>query len=183
MGSNSLIILPAGFDPYKLFCSFTSLGMIHNAITPLILTAGQGFGGQGSINDSVIGEGTIAATLVCGINLNNGLFLPGQWKCFAWNRQFDGNGHCFRDEWRRVQRAICMSNGVFTQSAGTTIANSLSVGGTYSLSGNAPLSAGTENIDWILQQTGGSNVTSLLSNGGSYLLSGGTRQHPGRFRQ
>ena len=97
MGSNSLIILPAGFDPYKSFRSFTSLGMIHNAGTPLILTAGQGFGGQGSINDSVIGEGTIAATPGGGINLNNGLFLAGQWKCFAWNRQFDGNGHCFRD--------------------------------------------------------------------------------------
>ena len=181
MGSNSLIILPAGFDPYKSFRSFTSLGMIHNAGTPLILTAGQGFGGQGSINDSVIGEGTIAATPGGGINLNNGLFLAGNGNVSLGTGNLTVMDTASGMNGGRLQASNMYVNGVFTQSGGTTIANSLSVGGTYSLSGNARLSAGTENIDWIFQQTGGSNVTSLLSNGGSYLLSGGTLNIQGGF--
>ena len=77
IGTNSLVTLPVGFNPYASFHSFTSLGMIHYAGTPIALAAGQGFTGQGSINDLVIGQGTITASPGGGINLNDGLFLAG----------------------------------------------------------------------------------------------------------
>ncbi len=47
MGANSLLIVPAGFNPSTGFGSYSSLGLTHTAGTTLIVPAGQGFGGQG----------------------------------------------------------------------------------------------------------------------------------------
>ena len=61
MGVNSLLIVPAGFNPSTGFGSYSSLGLTHTAGTTLAVPAGQGFGGWGSINDPVNCQGTIIA--------------------------------------------------------------------------------------------------------------------------
>ena len=47
IGANSLLIVPAGFNPATGFGHFTSVGLTHTAGTTLNLLAGQGFGGTG----------------------------------------------------------------------------------------------------------------------------------------
>lgn len=176
LGANSLILLPAGFDPYSSFHSFTSLGMIHDAGTPLILTAGQGFGGQGSISDPVVGEGTIAATPGGGINLNNGLFLSGNgsFALGAGNVTISDTASGMNGGLLQASSMYVSGTGVFTQSGGTNeILNSLQ-GSDYRLSGNALLLAENEDLGSTFQQTGGSNITNYLLMPANYLLSGGT---------
>ena len=75
---NSLLIVPAGFNPATGFGSLNSSGLIHNAGTTLLVPAAQGFSGQGSIVDPVVCQGTIAAVSGGGsINLGNGLSVSG----------------------------------------------------------------------------------------------------------
>ncbi|MGO9113049.1 MAG: hypothetical protein ACLP9L_27775 [Thermoguttaceae bacterium] len=53
MGTNSLLIVPAGFNPSTGFAQYSSLGLTHTLGTTLTVPAGQGFGGSGSISDPV----------------------------------------------------------------------------------------------------------------------------------
>ena len=153
MDNNSLLIVPSGVNPSTTFSISSSLGLTHTAGTTLVVPAGQGFGGWGSISDPVNCQGTITAGAGGFINLNNGLVLSGTsnvnlggraltvndlasgmsssgW--LLWNSQFIGNG----------------GMGAFTQSGGlNSIAGNLYLGynsgssGTYSLSGSGQLSA------------------------------------------
>ena len=77
MDANSLLIVPAEFDPYTDFSSSSSLGLVYTVGTPLVVWPGQGFSGSASINDPVVCQGTIAAAPGGFINLNNGLTLSG----------------------------------------------------------------------------------------------------------
>ena len=77
MGANSLLIVPAGFNTSTGFASYSSPGLTHTAGTTLVVPAGQGFGGVGSISDSVSCQGTITAASGSSISLNNGLVLSG----------------------------------------------------------------------------------------------------------
>ena len=77
MGPDSLLMLPAGFNPATGFGSLTSAGLVHVAGTTLTVPAGQGFGGWGSIDNPVNCQGTITAAPGGVINLNNGLVLSG----------------------------------------------------------------------------------------------------------
>ena len=61
MGANSLLIVPAGFNPGDRLRQLYPPGLTHTAGTILTVPAGQGFGGVGSINDPVVCQGTIAA--------------------------------------------------------------------------------------------------------------------------
>ena len=70
MGADSLLIVPAGFNPATGFGSYTSQGLIHTVGTTLNVPAGKGFGGWGSINDPVVCQGTITAASGGVINLN-----------------------------------------------------------------------------------------------------------------
>ena len=75
MGANSLLIVPAGFNPATALANYSSLGLVHTAGTTLTLSAGQGFSGIGSIGDPVVCQGTITAQSGYFVNLNNGLVL------------------------------------------------------------------------------------------------------------
>ena len=77
IGANSLLIIPAGFDPATKFGTYSNSGITHTAGTTLTLSAGQGFAGIGSIDDYVDCQGAIAASTGGYINLNNGLAISG----------------------------------------------------------------------------------------------------------
>ena len=76
MSTNSLLIVPAGFNTSTAFASFSTLGLTHTLGTTLTVPAGQGFVGSGSINDPVVCQGTITAS-GNPINFNDGLALSG----------------------------------------------------------------------------------------------------------
>jgi autotransporter-associated beta strand protein len=148
IGPNSLVIVPAGFNPYAAFGSFTAQGILHFAGTPLVLAANQGFAGEGSINDPVLGEGTVSASPSGGINLKNGLYLSGSGNINLGSGNLtvlDASSE-MKSGSLQVNNLIVSGNssphtpGVFTQSGGTdVIAGSLSLGGsssgTYNLNG------------------------------------------------
>ena len=78
MTSNSLLIVPNGFDTSTGFHSYSSLGLTHTTGTTLTVPAGQGFSGQASLFDPVDCQGTVTASPSgAGINFNNGLVLSG----------------------------------------------------------------------------------------------------------
>jgi hypothetical protein len=76
VGSDSLLILPAGFNP-AVFASYSNSGLAHTLGTTLNVSAGTGFGGWGTIVDPVSCQGTVLATQDGFINLYNGLALTG----------------------------------------------------------------------------------------------------------
>jgi len=75
VGPDSLIILAPGFDPQAQFRQFTCSGMVHYAGSDLVVQTGQGFTGQGRINDFVESSGHIAASPAGGIDLYGGIFV------------------------------------------------------------------------------------------------------------
>src|SRR5208282_2983242 len=72
IGPDSLLLVPAGFNPATAFLSYQNQGLLHNVGAPLTIAAGQGFSGNGSIADFVNCQGTISAGGGW-INLNGGL--------------------------------------------------------------------------------------------------------------
>ena len=77
VGANSLVIVPAGFNPLAAFTGYSNLGLTHTLGTTLSVPAGQGFGGWGTITDPVNCQGTIIATSSGAINLAGGLIVSG----------------------------------------------------------------------------------------------------------
>ena len=72
MGPNSLLIVPSGSNAASFgFANPSVLGLTHTAGTTLIVAAGQGFGGVGSIADPVACQGSILAATSGGIDLSN----------------------------------------------------------------------------------------------------------------
>ena len=59
MGTNSLLIVPAGFNLSTVFAGFSTLGMTHTVGSTLTVSAGQHVVGSASINDPVNCQGTI----------------------------------------------------------------------------------------------------------------------------
>ncbi|MGE5610440.1 MAG: hypothetical protein ACM359_14405 [Bacillota bacterium] len=53
LGSDSLLVVPPGFDPATAFRSFSNLGLTHVGGTPLVLAPNQSFSGSGVLNDPV----------------------------------------------------------------------------------------------------------------------------------
>jgi autotransporter-associated beta strand protein len=178
VGPNSLMIIPAGFNPYAAFGSFSAQGILHFAGTPLVLAAGQGFAGQGSVNDLVIGEGTIAAGAGGGINLNNGLYLSG-----AGNVNLGTGNLTVLDATSGMKGSLLQvanlyvtgnsnppTSGVFTQSGGTdVVVGSLILGGgssgTYNLNGGLLVLSGL---------TAPSSVSATFNFNGGKLRAGGS---------
>jgi autotransporter-associated beta strand protein len=77
LGSSSLLIVPAGFNPLTGLAGNSTFGLIHTAGTTLVVPAGQGFAGSGTINDPVNCQGMVTASSGGSINLGNGLTLAG----------------------------------------------------------------------------------------------------------
>ena len=198
VGSNSLTMVPAGFNPATGFGSFASGGLVHTVGTTLTVPAGQGFGASCTINDPVVCQGTIAAPSGGAIYLNNGLTLSGSGSVnlgggsltvndttsgmtggsLSESEQYIGNG----------------ASGLFTHSGGTnTIGNNFYLGynsadtGAYVLSGaGSKLSAVTEYVGYggagSITESSGSNSMTYYYDGlflgynstasGAYNLSG-----------
>ena len=196
IGTDSLLIVPAGFNPSTAFLSYSSSGLIHTAGTTLVVSAGQGFGGWGSINDPVNCQGTITAapgsfvTPGESICLNNGLVLSGTGTVnlgIGTLAVHDPASGIAGGSLSAGYEYIGFSGaGTFTQSAGTNAANySLILGFNAGDSGTYNLNAGSlydnkygEQVGFsgtgIFTQSGGTNAT------GSYVYLGRRRNPAAR---
>ena len=75
MGPNSLLIVPAGFDPVTGFGGFSTQGLTHTEGTALApVPSGGGFVGTDTITDLVGCQGTIIAAQSGSITLTVGWF-------------------------------------------------------------------------------------------------------------
>ena len=157
MGANSLLIVPAGFNPSTGFAQYSSLGLTHTLGTTLTVPAGQGFGGSGSISDPVNCQGTIAAVSGSSINLSGGLTLSGTGTINLGSGNLTSNdstsGISGGSLYVVNQYVGNGGMGTFTQSGGnSTISNLLYLGfnagdsGTYNLSGSGHVSANGEYV-------------------------------------
>jgi len=184
MGANSLLIVPAGFNPATAFASYSSLGLTHTMGTTLTVPAGQGFVGSDSISDPVDCQGTITAISGCSINLNNGLVLSGSGAV-----NLSGGTLTVNDNLSGMSGGLLSvgnqyvgngGTGSFAQSGGTNIVGSaLYLGnnagdfGTYSLSGSGLLSTAAEYVGCsgtgTVTQSGGINT---CGNGYGFFLLG-----------
>ena len=193
MSANSLLIVPATFNPSTGFANYSTLGLTHTAGTTLNVPAGQGFAGQGSISDAVVCQGTITAASTAFIDLNNGLMVSG-----TGNVSLGTGSVTVNDPTSGITGGLLstanhyvgyIGAGTFTQSGGTNnISQGLYLGytngdiGTYILCGNGQLSAASEYVGHdsgataLFRQNGGGNMAGYVSigSGGCYLLSGGT---------
>ena len=169
IGANSLLIVPNGFDPNTSFASYHNDGLLHNAGTTLAMTAGQGFSGQGTIEDFVDCQGNIEATAAGYVNLYNGLAVSGAGSVDL------GSGQL------RVNDTLSgVSGGSLTASA-LYLGYSSNANAGFSLSGTGQLDVGSEYIGYgtnaigLLQQNGGNHTANFVSIGakGQYQFSGG----------
>ena len=183
VGANSLLVVPPGFNPSTAFRSFSCEGMTHTAGTTLAVSAGQGFGGAGSINDRVQCQGSIVATAggfgLC-LNLNNGLVLSGNGYVNLGTAAYPappGGALIVNDLASGMSGGTLVTTsqyvgsggtGAFAQSGGSNSNTYLYVGcgatdsGSYSLGAAATLTGGTETIGLsgtgTFTQSGGVNT-------------------------
>ncbi|MGA2255290.1 MAG: autotransporter-associated beta strand repeat-containing protein [Thermoguttaceae bacterium] len=194
IGTNSLLIVPAGFNTATGFASFSTLGMTHTAGTTLTVPAGQGFAGWGAINDPVVCQGTISTPSGGSLNLNNGLSLSGTgvvnlgYGSLTTNDLISGiSGGSLSAGMQCVGQG---GTGIFTQTGGTNSINSyLYLGynagdsGTYNLSSSGQISIRNQGVIGLsgtgtFTQFGGTSSISALNLGyypggsGTYNLSG-----------
>lgn len=78
VAANSLLLLPAGFDPAASFRSFSRSGLVHNVGTPFTIPAGTTIIGGSRITDQVTVAGTLKAsqTAFDTFALTNGVIVP-----------------------------------------------------------------------------------------------------------
>ncbi len=196
VGPNSLVIVPAGFNPSQYFLTYSNSGITHTAGTPLTVAAGQTILGWGTIGDSVNCQGTIGDGRGT-IYLSGGLALAGTGNVNL------GSGALLTDSASSTMSGgqLTTSNeyvgyygaGGFAQSAGMNqISNGLYLGynagssGTYTLTGLGQLSAWWDNGECVgcsgtgtFTQSGGTNAISYdlwlgynSGSSGTYSLSG-----------
>ena len=200
INTNSLLLLPSGSST-AAFHSYTSAGLLHDVGTPLTVSSGTGFSGNGSISDHVTCYGTISAASGGAINLNSGVTVSTTGSTagsvnlgsgsFTVNDAISGIGG--GSLWAGSGYVGYSGTGTFNQSGGTnTLTSGLVLGGgtadsgTYQLSGVAVLSASSEQVALggagTFTQTGGTNgVSSAL-----YLGPGAGRRgdlYPQQFRR
>ncbi len=190
MAANSLLIMPAGFNPSSAFAGFSSSGLVHAAGTVLNVSGGTGFGGAGSINDPVNCQGSITASSTYSINLNDGLILSGSGAV-----NLGGGGLTVNDMMSAIggnSRLACTNQyvgysgtGSLTQSGGTSTISAYSgtglyLGhnaadvGAYTLSGTGQLSTFSQYVGYygtgIFTQSGGTNTINYYNtSGGLYI--------------
>jgi hypothetical protein len=75
-GANSLMIVPAGFDPQTRFGNFSTGGIVHTAGTPLTIPQGTTITAAGTVSDHTFVDGTLN-----GLGLGNGVNVSatGMW--------------------------------------------------------------------------------------------------------
>ena len=154
-GSNSLVILPRGFNPSTGFRSYATSGLTYVLGSTLTIPAGRTLSGSLTINDPVSCQGTILATSASFINLNNGLTLSGTGFVNLGSGSLTINDVASGMSGGQLivpnQYVGSSGNGVFGQTGGTnTVSQRLYLGynsgncGTYTLGGNGLLTASWE---------------------------------------
>ena len=196
VGWNSLLVVPAGFDPAAYFKSFANYGIVHQAGTTLTIFYPNTVNGAGDIADYVDCQGTLAASSGSFINLNAGVKVSTLGSASLGTGSVYVNDAISNVSGGSLQAANqyvgSMGAGTFTQSGGTNaIATAVYLGdnaadsGTYSLSGTGKLNAGNEYVGnsgtGVFSQSGGNNTISSShslylgynpTGSGSYGLSG-----------
>ena len=157
MGANSLLIVPAGFNPSTGFAHYSSLGLTHTLGTTLTVPAGQGFGGSGSITRSGRLPRDDCGHAGGAINLSGGLTLSGTGTINLGSGDLTTNDLLSGISGGSLYVANHYvgngGTGTFTQSGGTQCCHQLSYlgnnagdSGGYSLSGSGQLSASYEYV-------------------------------------
>ena len=191
LGMNSLVIVPAGLNPATVFGNYQNLGLTHVAGTPLVVPAGQGFGGYGVINDPVQCQGTVVATATQAIELQNGLTLSGTGAVNLGRGNLTVNDMVSSVSGGSLAATVeyvgYKGIGSFSQTGGTNTPYLLELGdlssdsGSFSLSGSGLLSCTGEDIGeggaGNFTATGGTNTCSGqlrlgVSRNGTYDLAG-----------
>jgi fibronectin-binding autotransporter adhesin len=178
-GPNSLVIVPAGFNPSTMFANYTSLGLTHTAGTTLVVPAGRGFACATTIDDPVNCQGTILATSGGSINLSNGLTLSGTGVVNLGGGALsvsDKNSGMSGGSLAAAWESLFGDPAIFTQS-----------GGTNSVSGGLAISAGTSNQSGVYNLSGNSLLVSSSAeyvgyySTGSFVHTGGTNSTPALY--
>jgi hypothetical protein len=188
IGANSLLIVPAGFNPATAFAHYSNAGIVHVAGTTLTIVSGQTISGSATIGDHVNCQGTLGAG-----NLNGGLTMSGTANVTVENLRtndaisgMSGGTLSFGNHYVGYS-----GTGVFTQTGGVANGSdangSLYLGynagdnGTYNLSGTGYLSGEPEHIGYsgtgTFNQSAGTNsaafeLGSNVGASGTYNLSG-----------
>jgi autotransporter-associated beta strand protein len=174
VSGNSLLIVPAGFDPTRL-PSYSNLGLTHTSGTTLNVSAGTGFGGWGTITDPVNCQGSITASPSGWINLTNGLTLSGTGQVNLGSGTLtvnDPNSNISGGALLADTLAVGLAGtGSFAQSGGAaTLASNLFLGyglgdsGTYDLGGSGQLFSGNSYV-------GCAGTGSFAQSGGTHAVS------------
>jgi len=169
--ANTLTIFRAGFDPLTAFGSYNPAGMIHTAGNTLVVHAGEGFTGRGTINDPIECAGTITAAvgppfpapqttlqIMDNVRLFNGgsLNLSSQYFYVASNKTvtIEASGGSIM-----ANSEYLYDGSTFNQRGGTVLAGSFSDNATssYNLEGGL-LSAAYQSHQGAFTQTGGTNA-------------------------
>ncbi len=171
LGTNSLAVVPAGFDPATVFKSYSNVGMTHTAGNTLVVPAGIGFGGSGEIDDYVQCAGTITANIGGFIDLNNGLSVTTGAEINLGSGTLtvedDISGMSGGELSSGCQCIGRFGTGTFTQTGGTNTGSLLQLGCHSGFSGTYELSDGglSSNDQYIghygtgtFIQTGGTNT-------------------------
>ena len=186
IGPNSLLLVPAGFNPATAFLSYSNSGLMHNVGTPLTILPGQGFSGQGSIANFVSCQGTISAGEYDLINLNGGVAVSG-----TGNVRLHFGGVIVDDSLSGITAGLLWGagymvvgstgTGTFAQSGGTNdlsptlgdlyLGYNAGSNGSYSLGGSGVLYTSHEYVAYwgtgTITQSGGTNA--LIGLGYLYL--------------
>ena len=202
MGSNSLLIVPKGFNTATGFAHYASLGLTFTAGSTITVPAGHSVVGCDFINNFVSCMGSIIASVGSSLTgsggslaLNNGLMVSGNGVVQL------GNGALTINDFLSGISGGLLSvasqyigyggSGFFAQTGGINQAgdsvilgyNSGDSGG-YSLSGTGQLSVGGEDVGFFgkgaFTQSGGTNAVGYTLNvgyiagsSGTYSLNGG----------
>ncbi|KKL62992.1 hypothetical protein LCGC14_2179600, partial [marine sediment metagenome] len=173
-GAESLIIFPAGFDPYSQLGSYTNPGITHISGSTLLVPDGKTVRFVGILDDHVICEGRLAGSmdLADGVEVgSNGLLEVGQGTITVRDHVsgIDG-GAIFAKElavgagtaatFRHVSGTVDLSSGQLSLRADLGIA-------TYEMGPGAILKTGITKIGWhggnaSFLQTGGVHDTDSL---------------------
>ena len=141
IGPNSLLLVPAGFNPMTAFGSYGNLGLTHAIGNTLTISGGTGFSGQGSISDHVNCQGTISAATGGAINLNGGVTVSGSGSVSLGQGSFsvsDTTSGISAGSLAATNGYVgCSGPGTFNQSGGSNSVYYLGIGnqGCYQFSG------------------------------------------------
>ena len=183
IGSNSLLLVPAGFNPATALGSYANAGLTHNVGTPLVISGGTGFSGNGTITDLASCEGTISAVTGGSINLDGGVVVSGTGNVNLGNGSFIASGNLSNITGGSLSASAgyvgYSGTAAFVQAGGTCNNYSLYLGfdsgsnGSYSLSGSTAIcSSNSEYLgssgSGVFTQLGGTNTAGGLFSGKNF---------------